>query len=68
LVLFRIIDKIFSEVDPHIEDGTIIREYKMSALPTLYDLFVKLIKYLVIFEILFGMIFSVDNSRIDRES
>lgn len=60
--------KIFSEVDAFIEQGSIIREYKMSALPTLYDLFVRLIKYLVIFEILFGMIFSVDNSRIDRES
>lgn len=60
--------KIFSEVDAYIEKGSIIREYKMSALPTLYDLFVRLIKYLVIFEILFGMIFSVDNSRIDRES
>lgn len=60
--------KIFSEVDTFIEQGSIIREYKMSALPTLYDLFVRLIKYLVIFEILFGMIFSVDNSRIDRES
>lgn len=60
--------KIFSEVDAYIEKGSIIREYKMSALPTLYDLFVRLIKYLVIFEILFGMIFSVNNSRIDRES
>lgn len=59
--------KIFSEVDAYIEKGSIIREYKMSALPTLYDLFVRLIKYLVIFEILFGMIFSVNNSRIDRE-
>nr|POE82802.1 callose synthase 3 [Quercus suber] len=43
----RIIEKIFSEVDPLIENGTIIREYKMSALPSLYDLFVRLIKYLL---------------------
>ncbi|KAM3740912.1 hypothetical protein ACB098_08G135400 [Castanea mollissima] len=43
----RIIEKIFSEVDPLIANETIIREYKMSALPSLYDLFVKLIKYLL---------------------
>lgn len=43
----RIIKKIFSEVDSFIEAGSIIREYKMSALPSLYDLFVRLIKYLL---------------------
>lgn len=46
-MLFRVIDYIFSEVDKHIEAGNLISEYKMSALPSLYDHFVKLIKYLV---------------------
>ncbi|XP_042513016.1 callose synthase 3-like [Macadamia integrifolia] len=41
-----VIDEIFSEVDKHIEAGTLIRELKMSALPSLYEHFVKLIKYL----------------------
>ena len=45
--LFRVIGDIFSEVDKHIEAGDLISECKMSALPSLYDLFVKLIKYLV---------------------
>ncbi|KAL4611905.1 hypothetical protein ACB092_08G159600 [Castanea dentata] len=43
----RIIEKIFSDVDSLIDNDLIIREYKMSALPSLYDLFVKLIKYLL---------------------
>ncbi|KAK0605244.1 hypothetical protein LWI29_024524 [Acer saccharum] len=42
----QVIWDIFSEVDKHIEAGDLISEYKMSALPSLYDLFVKLIKYL----------------------
>ena len=38
---------IFEEVDKHIEEDQLISEYKMSALPSLYEQFVKLIKYLV---------------------
>ena len=45
---FRVIEIIFSEVDKHIDTGALIQEYRMSALPSLYDHFVKLIKYLVI--------------------
>ncbi|KAK1390765.1 1,3-beta-glucan synthase [Heracleum sosnowskyi] len=51
----EVIDYIFSEVDKHIESGDLISEYKMSALPSLYDHLVKLIKYLV------------DNKREDRD-
>ncbi|KAA8528138.1 hypothetical protein F0562_035611 [Nyssa sinensis] len=43
----KVIDDIFSEVDKHIEAGDLISEYKMNALPSLYDHFVKLIKYLL---------------------
>ncbi|KAJ9153387.1 hypothetical protein P3X46_026832 [Hevea brasiliensis] len=43
----EVIDFIFSEVDKHIDEGTLISEYRMSALPSLYDHFVKLIKYLL---------------------
>lgn len=50
VLLFRVIEYIFSEVDKHIEAGNLISEYKMSALPSLYDLFVKLIKFLVSFQ------------------
>lgn len=50
VLLFRVIEYIFSEVDKHIEAGNLISEYKMSSLPSLYDLFVKLIKYLVSFQ------------------
>lgn len=46
-VYFRVIQFIFSEVDTHIEKGDLLSEYKMSALPDLYDHFVKLIKHLV---------------------
>lgn len=42
-----VIDYIFSVVEKHIEDGKLITEFNMSALPSLYDHFVKLIKYLV---------------------
>ncbi|GMY16153.1 callose synthase 3 isoform X2 [Fagus crenata] len=44
----RIIEKIFSEFDKHIEGGSLIREYKMSALPNLYDQFDRLINYLLV--------------------
>lgn len=47
LMVFRVIEYIFAEVEKHIEEGTLIKEYKMSALPSLYEHFVKLIKYLV---------------------
>ncbi|KAL9407347.1 hypothetical protein Peur_004319 [Populus x canadensis] len=43
----EVIDFIFSEVNQHIDKGDLISEYKMSALPFLYDHFVKLIKYLL---------------------
>ncbi|KAI9400626.1 hypothetical protein POPTR_001G012200v4 [Populus trichocarpa] len=43
----EVIDFIFSEVNIHIDGGDLISEYKMSALPFLYDHFVKLIKYLL---------------------
>ncbi|XP_059429672.1 callose synthase 3 [Corylus avellana] len=39
----EVIDYIFSEVDKHIENGDLVSTFKMSALPSLYDLFVKLI-------------------------
>ncbi|CAK9174118.1 unnamed protein product [Ilex paraguariensis] len=43
----EVIEYIFSKVDRHIEAGNLIIEYKMSALPSLYDQFVELIKYLL---------------------
>ncbi|KAG9136294.1 hypothetical protein Leryth_003881 [Lithospermum erythrorhizon] len=43
----EVIEFIFEEVDRHIEAGDIITEFKMSALPSLYDHFVKLIKFLL---------------------
>ncbi|XP_057473921.1 callose synthase 3 isoform X3 [Actinidia eriantha] len=43
----NVIDYIFSEVDKHIEEGRLLIEYQMSALPSLYNHFVKLIKYLL---------------------
>ncbi|XP_042488374.1 callose synthase 3-like isoform X2 [Macadamia integrifolia] len=42
----NVIDVIFSEVDKNIEADTLISKLKMSALPTLYGHFVKLIEYL----------------------
>ncbi|XP_038696263.1 callose synthase 3 [Tripterygium wilfordii] len=42
----QVIEFIFSEVDKRIEEGNLLSEYKMSALPSLYDHFVKLIKIL----------------------
>ncbi|KAI3790555.1 hypothetical protein L2E82_03673 [Cichorium intybus] len=44
----KVINDIFEEVDKHIEEGDLVREFKMSALPILYDHVVKLIKYLLI--------------------
>ncbi|KAG2675087.1 hypothetical protein I3760_13G168800 [Carya illinoinensis] len=43
----KVIEFIFGEVDKHIRDSTLIREFKMSALPSLYDSFVKLMKCLL---------------------
>ncbi|KAL0435479.1 UNVERIFIED_CONTAM: Callose synthase 3 [Sesamum radiatum] len=43
----EVIEYIFSEVDKHIEGDDLLTEYKMSALPSLYELFVKLVKYLL---------------------
>lgn len=51
--LFRIVNDIFKEVDKHIEDGNLVKEFKMSALPTLYDHVVKLITYLVCISVAF---------------
>ncbi|KAI3699546.1 hypothetical protein L2E82_43940 [Cichorium intybus] len=42
----KVINDIFEEVDKHIEEGDLVREFNMSALPILYDHLVKLIKYL----------------------
>ncbi|KAK6138372.1 hypothetical protein DH2020_027888 [Rehmannia glutinosa] len=43
----EVIEYIFSEVDKHIGEDDLLTEYKLSALPSLYDLFVKLVKYLL---------------------
>ncbi|KAE8718759.1 Callose synthase 4 [Hibiscus syriacus] len=43
----KVIDDIFSKVDKRITDGSLIKTYKMSALPSLYDHIVKLIKLLL---------------------
>ncbi|XP_058090540.1 callose synthase 3-like [Magnolia sinica] len=43
----EVINDIFSEVEKHIANDTLISELKMSALPSLCDHFVKLIKYLL---------------------
>lgn len=40
------------EVEKHIDEGNLMREFKMSALPSLYDHFVKLIGFLVRFKLL----------------
>lgn len=48
-------------VEKHIDDGKLITEFNMSALPSLYDHFVKLIKYLVRFKyslLIFEKVFS----------
>ncbi|KAL6575472.1 Callose synthase 2 [Orobanche hederae] len=41
-----VINEIFSKADHHIEQGDLLREFNMSALPNLYDQFVQLIEYL----------------------
>lgn len=38
---------LFSEIDKHIEADDLVKEFKMSALPSLYEHFVSLISYLV---------------------
>ncbi|XP_072986572.1 callose synthase 3-like [Typha latifolia] len=43
----KVIDIIFNQVDIHIENDKLISDLKMSALPALYEQFVKLIKYLM---------------------
>ncbi|KAG6630069.1 callose synthase 3-like [Carya illinoinensis] len=43
----QVIDYIFGEVDQHIDKHDLVREFKMSALPSLYDYFVKLMKCLL---------------------
>ncbi|KAJ0019986.1 hypothetical protein Pint_31311 [Pistacia integerrima] len=43
----KVIQYMFGEVEKLIEEGTLIRECKKSALPSLYEHFVKLIKYLL---------------------
>ncbi|KAK4408227.1 Callose synthase 3 [Sesamum angolense] len=43
----EVIEYIFSEVDKHITEDNLLTEYKLSALPSLYDLFVRLVKYLL---------------------
>ncbi|KVI09417.1 1,3-beta-glucan synthase subunit FKS1-like, domain-1 [Cynara cardunculus var. scolymus] len=43
----EVINYIFLQVDKHIEEGNLVSEFKMSALPILYDHIVKLIKYLL---------------------
>ncbi|KAK4758148.1 hypothetical protein SAY87_019449 [Trapa incisa] len=42
-----LIEKIFHEFDNHIEVGDLLTEFNMSALPMLYEQFVRLIKYLL---------------------
>ncbi|KAI9094765.1 hypothetical protein K1719_026571 [Acacia pycnantha] len=43
----EVIEKLFTEVDNHIDAGDLISEFRMSALPSLYQQFVELIKYLL---------------------
>ncbi|CAL9155136.1 unnamed protein product [Musa hybrid cultivar] len=43
----EVITNIFDMIDSHISGKTLISELQMKALPDLYDLFVKLIKYLM---------------------
>lgn len=43
----RVINDLFAKVDDHIEKGSLITDLNMSALPTLYDKFIDLIKILV---------------------
>lgn len=41
-----VIKEIFSKVDDHINEGNLIKDFTMSALPTLYEQFVRLIDFL----------------------
>ncbi|XP_055817762.1 callose synthase 2 isoform X2 [Solanum dulcamara] len=41
-----VIKEIFSKVDEHIDEGNLIKDFNMSALPTLYEQFVRLIDFL----------------------
>lgn len=50
LTTSSVINEIFSEVDHHIQQDDLIDKLDMSALPSLYDNFVELIKYLVSIE------------------
>ncbi|KAI7992525.1 Callose synthase 3 [Camellia lanceoleosa] len=43
----EVIEYILTEVDKHIEEGKLLTEYNMGGLPSLYDHFVKLMKYLL---------------------
>ncbi|KAK4773562.1 hypothetical protein SAY87_028581 [Trapa incisa] len=43
----KVIEYIFSEVDKHIGADDLLAEFQMSSLPSLYDQFVRLIKYLL---------------------
>ncbi|KAL1565196.1 Callose synthase 3 [Salvia divinorum] len=43
----EVIEYIFSEVDKHISEDDLLTDYRLSALPSLYDLFVRLVKYLL---------------------
>ncbi|PWA96098.1 glycosyl transferase, family 48 [Artemisia annua] len=47
----KVINEIFEEVDKHIENDTLLRDFNMSALPILFDHVVKLINYLVCYEV-----------------
>lgn len=46
-MFFSVIENIFAEVEKHIGEGDLVTEYRMSALPSLYGHFVKLMKCLV---------------------
>lgn len=52
---YRVITKIFDVIDLHISNKTLISELQMKALRDLYDLFVKLIEYLVLMLIFFSL-------------
>ncbi|CAA0815271.1 Callose synthase 3 [Striga hermonthica] len=43
----EVIEYIFTEVDKHIVEDDLLAEYKLNALPSLYNLFVELVKYLL---------------------
>lgn len=47
LYAYRVINKIFAEVEKCISDDKVIVDLNMSALPDLYNKFIELVKYLV---------------------